>query len=528
MLTEDIDQGWNLFGFQIKKASTKLEPRSFVPEERSDGGTEVNVGSGAAYNSYSIDLDPSSVKEESDLVKKYREISLVADIDVAVDEIVNEVIIYDEYKQPVSVDFTEDFAKSYSEKTKKIIIDEFNNILRLMNFNTNGSDIIRTWYVDGKLAYHKVISKENTKGGIVELRMIDSVKLKKVIEIKKEKDVRTGVDIITGQDEYFIFSENGFIGNERQGLKIASDAVAYVTSGIIDKTTGMVLSYLHKSIRPMNQLRMMEDSEVIYRMSRAPQRRVFYIDTGGMAKTKAEQYIKDIVARYKNKQVYDVSTGTVTDSKKHMSILEDFWLPRSANNKGTEITTLEGGGSLGDASQISYYQNKLYQALNIPISRLQGSQATFNMGRENEISRDEVKFSKFVEKLRRKFNTLFLDILKTQLILKGIATSEDWEVIKSQLLFNYVEDNFYAEIKESEILKERMLNVQLADQYIGKYYSKRFVQREILRFTDDQLKTMDEENAEDQMLQQQQEAEMMERLGIDPNNPTGKETGVKE
>lgn len=523
MALDNQDQGWNLFGFQIKKKVDKEVPQSFVPEINEDGGQHVTVNSGAAYNSYSIDLDPSSVKDEIELVRKYREISIIADIDIAVDEIVNELLIYDEYKPPLDIDFTEDFAKQYSEKTKDIIKDEFSNILDMMSFNTTGSDMVRSWYVDGKIAFHKVIGKDKPKAGIIELRPIDVAKLKKVIEIQKEKDQRTGVDIIKGQEEYFVYSEVGFAGNEKQGLKIAKDAIAYVSSGLVDRSTGMVLSYLHKAIRPMNQLRMMEDSEVIYRMSRAPQRRVFYIDTNGMARTKAEQYIKDVMARYKNKQVYDANTGSVVDSKKHLSILEDFWLPRSGTGKGTEITTLDGGGVLSPIENVTYYQNKLYQALNIPVSRLQGGQSTFNMGRENEISRDEVKFSKFIEKLRRKLNGLFLDILRTQLLLKGIATTEDWEVIKGKILFNYVEDNFYAEIKESEMLKERMLNVQVADVYVGKYFSKRFVQREILKLTDEQVKDMDEENAEDEQLLQQQEQATMEKYGIDPNNPTGEE-----
>lgn len=518
---DNQDQGWNLFGFQIKKKIDKETPQSFVPEKNEDGGTNIEIASGAAYNSYSIDLDPSSVKDELELVRKYREISLVSDIDIAIDEITNELLIYDEYKAPLDIDFTEEFAKSYSDATKKTIKEEFDGILSMMNFNVAGSDIVRSWYVDGKYAFHKVINKDKPKDGIVELRPIDVAKLKRVVEITKEKDVRTGVDIIKGQEEYFVYSATGFAGNEKQGLKIAKDAVAYVTSGVVDRNTGMVLSYLHKSIRPMNQLRMMEDSEVIYRMGRAPQRRVFYIDTNGMARTKAEQYIKDVMARYKNKQVYDAATGTVKDDKKHLSILEDFWLPRANGGKGTEITTLDGGGTLGDPGSIAYYQNKLYQALNIPLSRLQGGQGTFNMGRENEISRDEVKFSKFIEKLRRKLNGLFLDILRTQLILKGIATQEDWEIIKTQILFNYVEDNFYAEIKESEMLKERILNVQLADPYVGKYFSKRYIQREILKLTDELVDTMAEENAEDEQLQQEQQEQMMGELGIDPNNPTG-------
>ena len=519
-MAEAQDQGWNLFGFQIKKKN-QPEPPSFVPGLIEDGGTQLDVGSGAAYNSYAIDLDPSTVKNEAELVRKYREISLAADIDVAVDEIVNETVIFDEQKPPIELDFSEDFVKKFSSQTTEIIKEEFNNILEMMNFKNNGYDIIRSWYVDGKTAYHKVTDAKNTKIGILELRPIDVAKLKKVIEVQKDKDVRTGVDIIKSQEEYFIYSEKGFSGDEKMGLKISKDAIAYNTSGLIDKNTGMVLSYLHKAIRPMNQLRMMEDSEVIYRMSRAPQRRVFYIDTSGMARTKAEQYIKDIMARYKNKQTYDATSGSVIDAKKHLSILEDYWLPRSSNNKGTEITTLDGGGVLSPIENVAYYQSKLYQSLNIPISRLQQGNSGFNMGRENEISRDEVKFSKFVTKLRTKFNGIFLDILKTQLILKGISTLDDWEIIKSGIYFKYIQDNFFSEIKESEMHKERVMNVQLTDPYVGKYFSKRYVQREILKLTDEDIKVMDEENAEDEQLLQQQQEQMMQELGIDPNNPTG-------
>lgn len=522
MADNSQDNGWNLFGFQIKK-KTVPEPASFVPGVIEDGGTTLDVGTGAAYNSYAIDLDPSSVKNEIELVKKYREIALAADIDVAVDEIVNETIVYDEDEKTIEIDFTDEFVKKYSEQTTEIIKEEFDNILSMLSFESSGYDIVRSWYIDGKLAYHKVTDSKNIKKGILELRPIDVAKLKKVIEVQKEKDVRTSVDIIKSQEEYFIYSDTGFVGNEKLGLKISKDAIAYVTSGLIDKNTGMVLSYLHKAIRPMNQLRMMEDSEVIYRMSRAPQRRVFYIDTSGMPRTKAEQYIKDVMARYKNKQVYDASTGSVVDSKKHLSILEDYWLPRSNGKNGTEITTLDGGGVLSPIENVAYYQNKLYQALNIPISRLQQGQSAFNMGRENEISRDEVKFSKFVTKLRSKFNNLFLDILKTQLILKGISTVDDWEVIKEGITFKYVQDNFFSELKESEMLKERMTNVQLTDPFIGKYFSKRYVQREILKLTDEEIKEMDEENAEDEQLQQQQQEAMMQELGIDPNNPTGEQ-----
>lgn len=516
------NNGFSLFGYQIKKALNKTEPKSFVAQTDEDGGEQVATNSGAAYNSFQVDIDPSAIKNEIDLIRKYREISIVADMDRAIDEIVNELIIYDEYKSPIDLDFTEEFAKKFSDDTKETIKVEFKNILQMLNFNSIGSDLGRMWYVDGRLAYHKVIDKENEKRGIVELRYIDPTKIKKIVDIKKEKDPASGVEIIKSQEEYFIYSDKAFTGDGRSGLKIAKDAIAYVTSGLVDRNTGMVLSYLHKAIRPLNQLRMMEDSEVIYRMVRAPQRRVFYIDTSGMARIKAEQHIKDVMARYKNKQVYDAATGQVRDDKKHLSILEDYWLPRSNGGKGTEITTLDGAGSLGDIGNVEYFKNKLYDSLNIPISRLQAT-STFNMGRENEISRDEVKFSKFIEKLRRKLNGLFYDILKTQLILKGITTPEDWEIIKSSLLFNYTEDNFYAELKESEMMKERINNAMLADPFVGKYFSKRKVQREILRLTDEDIATIEKENLEDEDVLNKQEQATLAKYGIDPNNPNPQE-----
>ena len=514
----DTEQGWNLFGFQIKKKDS-LQP-SFVPKSDDDGGSQIDsYGSGAAYNSYAIDLDPSAVKNEVELIKKYREISLVSDIDIAVDEIINEVIIYDEQKPSVTIDFTEKFSKQYSADTREIILEEFDNILGMLNFSTQGNDIIRNYYVDGRLAYHKIIDDKRSKLGIQELRQIDSAKLKKVTEIKKEKDQRTGIDMITGQEEYYIFSDKGFVGNEKMGLKISKDSIAYVSSGIIDKNTGLVLSYLHKAIRPLNQLRMMEDAEVIYRWVRAPERRVFYVDISGMTKTKGEQYLKDVMARFKNKQVFDAATGTVKDDKKHLSMLEDFWLPRANGGKSTEITTLPGGQGLGSIENVGYFRNILYQALNIPLSRLQQGQGQFNLGRENEISRDEIKFKKFISKIRKKFNTFFLDILRTQLILKGITSSEDWEVIKNEILFNYIEDNFFSELKESEMLRERMQTVQLLDPYVGKYIDKRFIQRDVMKLTDKQIDDMVEGNAEDQEVQQKLAQDILAQYGIDPNNP---------
>jgi hypothetical protein len=523
--TEQLDNtGMTIFGFQIKRARDNLQPKSFLPADNQDGGMviDTSVAGTAAYNSFSIDIDPSSAGGEGELVRKYREISLISDIDMAIDEIVNEVVIYDEQKQPVTLDFTEDVAKGMSEKTKDIIIEEFDEVLRMLNFQENAPDIIRSAYVDGRIAYHKVLNKDNPSTGVIELRPFDVERLKRVVEIQKQKDPKTQVDVVVGQKEYYVYANKGStLGAQGMGLKISVDAVAYCPFGPIDKNSGNVLSYLHKAIRPLNQLRMMEDAEVIHRLVRAPQRRIFYVDVNGMTKTKGEQHIRDVMSRYKNKQVYDASTGVIRDDKKHTSILEDIWLPRTSGGKATEITTLDGAGDLGSIENVKYFQNRLYQSLNIPISRLSGNQSAFNMGRENEISRDEIKFSKFIDKLRRKLNRLFLDILETNIILKGIATSEDWEAIKPHITFNYVADNFYSEIKESEMLKERLLSVQLADPYVGKYIDRRMVLRKIMRLTDQEIEEMERSNQEDMLVQQKLEMDVLNKYGIDPNNPTG-------
>lgn len=486
------DQGeLNLFGFTIsKKQKEETSVKSFVPEANDVGGTEVSSYSGAAYNAYSIDIDPSGIKNENDLIYKYREMSLVADIDLAISEIVDEFLVLDEADKAIVLDFDEEFADKYSDKTKKLIIAEFENIVKLLTFNENGHDIFRNFYIDGRLAYHKVVDTKNPKLGIAELRPIDVAKLKRVIEIQKEKDPVTNATIIKGQSDYYIYAESGFSGDNKTGLKIAPDSIAYITSGLMDRNANLPISYLHKAIRPLNQLRMMEDSDVIYRMTRAPERRVFYIDTSGMARTKAEQYIKDVMARYKNKQVYDSVTGTLKDDKKHLSILEDFWLPRANGGKGTEITTLPSGGGLGALENTEYFQTKLWQALALPTSRMQTGQGSFNIGRGNEITRDEIKFAKFIAKLRRRFNSLFLDLLKTQLLLKGITTTEDWDAIKDNLVFKYGKDNFFAELKESDIFKERMANATAADPFVGRYFSQRHVMREMLKMTDKECDDM--------------------------------------
>jgi len=507
----DSSNGFNLFGFAIKRKAEK-QPESFVAAPTDDGNSSIITNTGAGYNAYYLDLDPSSIKTDTDLIMKYREIAMTPDLDQAIDEIVNEMLVYDDKRQCVNIDFTDDFAEKYSKKTRELIEQEFQNITTMLNLNSIGYDIARKWYVDGRLAYHKVIG-DDPKKGILELRPIDSLKIRKIIEVKKEKDA-SGVDIVKSTDEYFVYTDKGFVqgdGNTKAGIKISKDAIAWVTSGLLDAANMMVVGYLHKAIWPLNQLRLMEDSTVIYKMVRAPERRVFYIDTSGMNRTRAEQYVKDVMARYKNKQVYDAKTGELKDDKKHLSILEDFWLPRANGGKGTEITTLPGGQGFGDMSDVQYFQNKLYQALNIPISRMQGG-TPFNIGRSSEISRDEVKFSKFVDKLRRKFNSLFVDLLKTQLILKGITSLDDWNQIKDHIKFNYVEDNYYAELKDSEIFKDRIQNVLQADQLAGKYFSKHYIQRNIMKLTQNDIDEMDVD------MEKEQEADAAAQAAMQPQD----------
>mgnify|MGYP000367853120 CR=1 FL=1 len=506
MSNNNESNGLSLFGFNITKNKNKdVETKSFVAATDIEGGIEVASGSGAGFNSYSIDLDPSSIRNEVELIAKYREISLVSDIDLAISEITDELMVIDENEPLVEIDYAQEFDEKYSKKTKEAITDEFKNILLLLKFDAIGPDIARNWYIDGRCAFHKIIDKDKAKEGIKELRQIDVAKLKRIIEIKKEVDPKSGISLVTGQSDYYVYAETqkssvtGQQGDQKTGIKIAPESIAYITSGLVDRNSNLTLSYLHKSIRPLNQLRMMEDSDVIYRLTRAPQRRIFYIDTSGMARTKAEQYIKDVMARYKNKQVYDVNTGTVKDAKNHQSILEDFFLPRTTGGKGTEITTLDGAPSLGSIENTQYFQQKLYQSLNIPMTRLQQGQGSFNIGRSNEITRDEIKFAKFIAKLRLRFNNLFLDLLKTQLLLKGITTLEDWALIKENLRFRYAKDNFFAELKESDMLRERLQNVQIADVYAGKYFSREYVMRNMLKLsseeTDDMIKQMDTEAA---------------------------------
>lgn len=487
--------GFELFGFQIKKKTEDAEEKkklSFVPPVDSDEGEGFVINAGGYFGSY-VDIDGAGAKTEKDLIMKYRDIAQHPECDAAVEDIVNESIVSNEDSAPVSL-IMDDLDQS--DKIKKMISDEFEYIVELLNFSWNGHDIFRRWYVDGRLYYHKIIDEKNPKRGLLELRPVDPTKIRKVREIKKERDPATGVEMIKGVNEYFVFQNDG-MSRAQTGLKIAKDSITYITSGAVDASRKRVLSYLHKAIKPVNQLRMMEDSLVIYRLARAPERRIFYIDVGNLPKGKAEEYMKNIMAKYRNKMVYDVNTGEMKDDRKHMSMLEDFWLPRREGGRGTEITSLPGGENLGQIDDIVYFQKKLYKSLNVPSSRLEET-TQFSLGRSTEITRDELKFQKFIARLRKKFSMLFIDLLKTQLVLKGIVTEEEWEEIRQDINVDYLQDTHFAELKNTELMSSRLAALRDLDEFVGKYFSREWVRKNVLMQTDEEMKELDKQMKEEQ------------------------------
>ena len=492
-----------LFGFSIEpsesKSKTVLSP---VPPNNGDG-VDNFIASGF-YGSY-VDIE-GAYRNEHELLKRYREMAIHPEVDNAVEDVVNEAIVSDLYDSPVEIELSN---VSASDKLKDIIRKEFRYIKELLDFDKKSHETFRNWYVDGRLYYHKVIDIKKPEQGIQELRYIDPSKMKFVRQEKKLRRGAEGVDLSRTSEtskvlypeieEYFVYSPkpNFPIGmasgaSGQKGIKMAKDTVTYVTSGLVDRNKGSVLSYLHKAIKALNQLRMIEDSLVIYRLSRAPERRIFYIDVGNLPKVKAEQYLRDVMNRYRNKQVYNAQTGEIRDDRKFMSMMEDFWLPRREGGRGTEITTLPGGQNLGELSDIEYFQKKLYRALGVPESRI-ASDGGFNLGRSSEILRDELKFTKFVGRLRKRFANLFSDMLKTQLILKNIITPEDWEKISDHIQYDFLYDNQFAELKESELMNERLGTLASIEPYIGKYYSVDYVRRKILRQTDTEIKEIDEQ-----------------------------------
>ena len=480
-----------LLGFQItRQTDDKEKPaeakQAFTVPSPDDGVTTISAG---GYFGQYLDMEVTA-KNDVDLIKRYREIAQHPECDMAIEDIINEVIVSNERDQSVSVSLDK---LAVSENIKSKIRDEFDEVMKLLNFDEKGHDIFKRFYIDGRIYFHKVIDPNSPRKGITELRYIDPRKIKKVREITKKRDTKgaKGIEIIEKTAEWFVYNERGMSsGNSNAGLKISSDSITFLTSGVIDQTKNMVMGHLHKAIKPVNQLRMIEDAVVIYRIVRAPERRIFYVDVGNLPKVKAEQYLRDVMARYRNKLVYDASTGEIRDDRKHMSMLEDFWLPRREGAKGTEVSTLAGGQNLGEIADVQYFQKKLYKSLNVPISRME-SENGFNLGRAAEITRDELKFTKFVQRLRKRFTQLFHDILKTQLVLKGIITIEDWSNIKEHIQYDYLKDGYFAELKNAEILRERLNLVNEVSPYIGKYFSVEYVRKNVLRQSDEDILDID-------------------------------------
>ena len=493
-----------LFGFSVEDEDSKSTPLiSPVPENNQDG-SDFYVTSGF-YGQY-VDIE-GIYKNEFDLIRRYREMALHPECDGAIEDVVNEAIVSDLYDSPVEIELSNLNA---SDKLKKIIREEFRTIKEILDFDRKAHEIFRNWYIDGKLTYLKVIDQKKPEEGIKDLRYIDSLKIKFIRKEKKKNNNEKYTNIVASRgdngnvlspeiEEYFLYTPAPNYptsiatgGGGAKGVKIAKDAITYCTSGLIDRNKGSVLSYMHKAIKALNQLRMIEDSLVIYRLSRAPERRIFYIDVGNLPKAKAEQYLKEVMYRYRNKLVYNASTGEIRDDRKFMSMMEDFWLPRREGGRGTEITTLPGGQNLGELADIEYFQKKLYRALGVPESRI-AADGGFNLGRSSEILRDELKFSKFVGRLRKRFAQMFNDILKTQLVLKNIVTPEDWESMREHIQYDFIYDNQFAELKETEMMNERLGTLASIEPYIGKYYSNEYVRRKILRQTDSEIIEIDEQ-----------------------------------
>ena len=493
-----------LFGFSIED-NEKNPPGvvSPIPPTNQDG-SEAFASSGF-FGSYNLDIE-GLYRNETDLIRRYRTMALYPECDSAIEDIVNEAIVSDTNDSPVDIELSNLNA---SDNIKKIVRQEFRYILELLDFDKKAHEIFRNWYIDGRLYYNKVIDVKNPQEGIQELRYIDASKCRYVRKIKKQDKTVGNVRHDFGKtanptsynfpeiEEFFMYtpdmgtSRGGYSGNPAKGIKLTRDSVTYCTSGLVDRNKGLTLSWMHKAIKPLNQLMMIEDSLVIYRLSRAPERRIFYIDVGNLPKVKAEQYLRDVMMRYRNKMVYDANTGEMRDDKKFMSMMEDFWLPRREGGRGTEITTLPGGQNLGEITDINYFQRKLYKALNVPETRIGGEEG-FSLGRSSEILRDEIKFSKFVGRMRKRFSVMFNDMLKTQLLLKNVVTPEDWEYMADHIQYDFQYDNHFAELKEAELTTERLNLAGLAEPYVGKYYSQDYVRRHILRQTDEEILEQDE------------------------------------
>ena len=478
-----------LFGFEISRTKEEIKQeetvKSFVQPTHDDGAMEVVAG--GSYGTY-VDLE-GAAKSEGELVTRYREMSMQPECDTAVEDIVNEAIIVDN-QSPVNIVLDDiDEPKALKDRIR----EEFGNITKLLDFNNLAHDIFRQWYIDGRLYYHIMIDEKKARDGIKELRKIDPRKIKKVREKFSQTDQRTNMKMEKGYNEYYVYHPKGITAQSNQtAVKIYKDSICHVTSGLVDPSNRMVLGYLHKAIKPLNQLRTLEDATVIYRLSRAPERRIFYIDVGNLPKMKAEQYLADIMAKHKNKLVYDASSGEVRDDRKFMTMMEDFWLPRREGGRGTEITTLPGGQNLGEMDDVDYFRRKLYKSLNVPITRME-SEGQFNLGRTSEVTRDELKFTRFIERLRARFTHLFDNLLEIQLVLKGVINRKQWKELRDNLYYDFPHDSYFTELKNAEVLTERLRLMGEVEQYVGKFYSLDWVRKNVLQMSEEEIRDMDKQ-----------------------------------
>lgn len=493
----------SLFGFRIKKKDDAEPIASFVTPPNEDGATTI---ASSAFYSQAIDLD-GITKNEVELITRYREMALQPEIEAAIEDIINEAIVRDDDGRNIDIVLDD---LDISDKLKSAIENEFTSVLKLLNYNKMASDIFRRYYVDGRLFYHVIVDLENPKKGIKELRYIDPRKIRKIREVKKKKDEETGVEIVASVNEYYVYNDKMVSGTTAtssvQGIKIAVDSIVNINSGLMDSRRAIVLSFIHKSIRALNQLRMIEDASIINKIVRAPQRRIFYVDVGNLPRAKAEQYLKDVMTKYRNKVVYDATSGEIRDSRAHTAIIEDIWLPRRDNGQTTKIETLPSADSFDNMDMVEYFQKKLYQSLNVPLTRLDPN-ATFNVGRSNEITRDEIKFAKFVDKLRNKFSELFDQLLRIQLVLKGVCSAEEWEEYKENIQYDFVKDNNYVELKEAELMQGRLGILGIIDPFAGRYYSKEWIQRNVLRLNDDEIVKLKKEMETEKKEELQEKAE---------------------
>jgi len=513
-----------VFGFEFgKKNTTKQEKenqamQTFAAPEIFDGTVTVEAG-----GFYGTALDyGANLRDENNSIIQYRNMSVYPEIDNAVDEIVNAAVVYGTDRKPVKIDLKN---LPIPDPIKLKIYKEFEKVLHLLDFNGKAYEVFRRWYIDSRIFYNIVIDKDQPTDGIKEIIPIDPLKIKRVRKIEKENKRVDGktISVIKGIEEYYLYTntdKDTFMMTGPDGLHLSTDSVVYCPSGIVDLNTKRVLGYLHKAIRPLNMLRQLEDALLVYRVARAPERRVFYVDVGQLPKQKAEQYMRDMMSRFRNRLIYNQATGEVRDERNNLSVLEDYWLPRREGSRGTEITTLPGGNAMSQIEDVDYFKKKLYSSLNVPMSRLMADQSGFNLGRSVEITREEVKFYKFVERLRHQFSKMFLDFLRVQLILKGVMTEEDWHELKTEIKFVFNTDNYFWDLKESEILAERMKMLSFVDPYVGKYFSSEYVRRNVLKQTEEEMKAMDKQMEIDkQRMQAEQMALMAQQQAAEGAEP---------